>query len=79
MRLTWTLVPEGTGTRLLLEQTGLEILTWWWRTSMSMGWKRMLGTLLPRALEQVQQGRHVPGPRRRRDYGVKTVPEGYAK
>lgn len=79
MTLTWTLTPEGSGTRLTLHQTGVEILNWWWRTSMSMGWSRMLEKLLPPCVESVEEGRYVRGGRKRRDYGVKTVPDGYAK
>lgn len=79
MTLVWTLAPEGEGTRLVLEQSGLEILNWWWRFSMSTGWGRMLRKLLPRTLETVRGGTFTPVPGRRRDYGTKTVPEGYAR
>ena len=79
MTVTWTLHPVEDGTRLVLEQTGLEVLSWWWRTSMAMGWTRMLRRLLPRTLERVEGGAFSPGPERRRDYGTKTVPEGYSR
>lgn len=79
MTLVWTLAAENDGTRLVLEQDGLEHISWWYRKAMGMGWGRMLHTLLPRVLGNVKGARFVPGAVTRRDYGVKTVPEGYAK
>jgi hypothetical protein len=79
MIVTWTLVPERDGTRLVLEQTGLEVLNWWWRFSMSMGWNRRMRKLLPQVMERVASGSFTPGAITRRDYGTKTVPEGYAR
>lgn len=79
MRVEWRLRAEGEGTRLSLEQTGLEVLNWWWRLSMSMGWKRRMEKLLPKVLGHVEGGRFTPGAVRKRGYGVSTVPEGYAK
>jgi len=79
MIVEWTLEPESDGTRLRLKQTGIEVLSWWWRLSMSMGWRRMLRKLLPTVLENVEEGDFTPGAITKRDYGVQTVPEGYAK
>lgn len=79
MTLTWTLQPEGEGTRLVLEQDGLEALNLWWRFSMTHGWGRMMKTLLPKVVRNVRDGRFVPGAIKRRDFGTKTVPEGFAK
>jgi len=79
MTVAWTLEPDGEGTRLVLEQTGLEVLSWWWRTSMSRGWTRMLERKLPKVLGNVEAGRFTPGAITRRDFGTKTVPDGYAK
>lgn len=79
MTVTWTLVPEGDGTRLQLDQEGLEVLNWWWRFSMRMGWGRMMKKLLPKVLEHVADGEFTPGAVTRRDYGTSTVPESYAK
>jgi hypothetical protein len=73
------LAPEGDGTRLVLEQTGLEVLSWWWRVSMATGWNRMLNKLLPKVLANVSDGTFTPGALERRDYKTTTVPEGYAK
>jgi uncharacterized protein YndB with AHSA1/START domain len=79
MTVEWRLEPEGDGTRLVLEQTGLEVLTLWWRVSMSMGWSRMMKNLLPTVLTHVRGVRFTPGAITKRDYGVSTVPDGYAK
>lgn len=79
MLLTWTLEPEGTGTRLRLHQTGVEALNWWWRLSMNHGWTRMLEKLLPRVLGHVHDGGFTPGAITRRDYGTKSVPDHFAK
>ncbi len=79
MKVEWTLEPEGDGTRLRLHQEGLEVLNWWWRFSMSMGWRRMMKTLLPKVLANVSDGEFTPGAITKRDYGTSTVPEGYAK
>lgn len=79
MTVEWTLTPEGQGTRLRLRQTGIELLNWWWRLSMSMGWTRRMKKHLPRVLENVWGADFTPGAVTRRDYGVKTVPDEYAK
>ena len=79
MTLTWTLEPERGGTRLRLHQTGIEEINWWWRFSMNIGWSRMLNKLMRKVLGNVESGRFTPGAITRRDYGTKTVPEGYAK
>jgi uncharacterized protein YndB with AHSA1/START domain len=79
MTLSWTLEAVDGGTRLTLHQTGLEALNKWWRFSMTHGWGRMMKTLLPKVLQRVEDGRFTPGAIKRRDYGTKTVPAGYAK
>ena len=79
MTLVWTLEPSPGGTTLVLEQSGLETLNWWWRFSMTMGWGRMMKTLLPRVLRHVHGGVFTPGAITRRDYKTTTVPAGYAK
>lgn len=79
MTVEWTLEPEGEGTRLRLHQEGLEVLNWWWRFSMSMGWRRRMKRLLPKVLANVTDGEFTPGAITKRDYGTSTVPAGYAK
>jgi len=80
LTLVWTLHEEGSGTRLVLEQSGLEALSWWWRFSMKHGWSRMLKTLLPKVLGNVSDdGSFTPGAITKRDYGTKTVPDHFAK
>jgi hypothetical protein len=79
MTLVWTLSPAPGGTTLVLEQSGLESLSLWWRFSMTMGWGRMLKRLLPQVLANVRGTDFTAGAVARRDYGTKTVPAGYAK
>jgi uncharacterized protein YndB with AHSA1/START domain len=77
--VTWTLIPEQGGTRLVLEHAGFEHESFWLRLMMKMGWGRMITKLLPRALRQVKEARFIPGAIRKRDYGTNTVPPGFAK
>ena len=80
MTLVWTLDELEQGTRLTLEQSGLEHLSLWWRFSMKMGWRRMLQTLLPKVLANVdEQGVFRTGAIARRDFGTSSVPEDFAK
>jgi uncharacterized protein YndB with AHSA1/START domain len=46
--LTWTLVPEGGGTRLILEHVGLEIYPWWQRMMLRFGWGTMVKRWIPK-------------------------------
>jgi hypothetical protein len=46
---------------------------------MKTGWGRMLGRLLPKVLGHVRESVFTPGAITRRDYGVRTVPDDYAK
>lgn len=77
MVLTWTLEPVEQGTKLVLEQTGLENIPWHFRWMMSMGWGRYLRSLLPKVLKNVDAGRFTPGaiPPNKRCYGMKRIPE----
>ena len=77
MVLTWTLEATDGGTKLVLEQTGLENLAWPLRMMMAMGWGRYLRSLLPRVLQNVDQARFTPGaiPPARRCYPMKRIPE----
>ena len=78
MTVTWTLTAAPGGTLLVLEQTGLEALPFWHRLSMNFGWRRMLRSHVPRVLANIKDQIFTPGAIRRRDYGTKTVPPGYA-
>lgn len=77
MILTWTLTPERDGTRLVLEQTGLEHIHWFYRLAMAMGWGRYLKSLLPKVLANVSGGRFTPGaiPPRKRCYSMRKIPD----
>ena len=77
MVLTWTLTPENRGTRLALEQTGLEHLSFFNRLSMSFGWGTMLKRWIPTVLAHVSEGNFSSGGKRliKRCYGIKTIPE----
>jgi hypothetical protein len=54
-------------------------MNWWWRFSMATGWNRMLKKLLPRTLKEIRAGVFTTSSGRKRDYGTRTVPEGYAR
>ena len=78
MTVTWTLIPENGGTRLVLEHEGLETLGWFTRNAMKFGWGTMLKRLIPKVLGNVgSDGSFTPGaiPLKKRCYGVKTVPD----
>lgn len=77
MTITWTLRPESGGTRLILEHAGAEVLTWWYRFSMNMGWGTMVKRWIPKVLKNVKDRRFTPGaiPLKKRCYKVKTVPD----
>jgi uncharacterized protein YndB with AHSA1/START domain len=77
MTLTWTLTPERGGTRLVLEQTGIETIGWWSRLSMSFGWGTMLSRWIPKVLKNVRGSAFTPGaiPLAKRCYKTATIPE----
>jgi uncharacterized protein YndB with AHSA1/START domain len=83
MTVTWTLIPERAGTRLVLEQTGLEGQGWLIGVLMSIGWTMMLRRRLPMVLANISEHdgvRHFkPGavPLKKRYYRCKTVPARY--
>ncbi len=81
MTLTWTLSPVEGGTKLVLEQTGLEHLGWFTRFSMAMGWGRYIKRLLPMVLTNIKDGQFQRGavPRRKRCYGMKRIPDDLVK
>jgi uncharacterized protein YndB with AHSA1/START domain len=79
MNVTWTLIPEGDGTRLVLEQTGLEGQGWLVRFLMSVGWSMMLKRSLALAIAHVTPEGFKPGaiPLAKRYYRCKTVPKSH--
>ncbi len=55
MRIEWLLTPKDGGTLLELRQWGTEVMPWFWRFSMSMGWGTMLKRWLPKVLDAFQK------------------------
>ena len=81
MTITWTLIPEAGGTRLVLEHSGAENIGWLQRNLMRVGWGYMMKKLIPKVLGNVTNGRFSPGaiPLEKRAYSCKTVPERYVR
>lgn len=81
MRIAWTLVPEGEGTRLILEHTGAEHINWILRNMMRVGWGHMMERLIPRILGRVEGAKFTPGaiPLNKRAYRFRTVPDQYVR
>jgi uncharacterized protein YndB with AHSA1/START domain len=77
MTLSWTLEPVSDGTRLILEQSGLENLSFFERLSMKFGWGTMLKHWIPRVLRNVRDGTFTPGaiPLNKRCYKTRTIPQ----
>lgn len=75
-RLTWTLTPEGPGTRLTLEHEGVERLPFIMRMLMGWGWGGMLKDSITKVLGNITGGRFTPGaiPLSKRYYKAKTIP-----
>ncbi len=85
MRIEWLLTPRDGGTLLELRQWGSEVMPWFWRFSMSMGWGTMLKRWLPRVLgafERTPGGlvyhRLAKAPNRGH-HKTRTVPPGFHK
>ena len=81
MTLTWTLEPVQDGTKLVLVQSGVENIHWLYRFMMSGGWGRYIGSLLPKILRNVADGKFTPGaiPPNKRCYPMRHVPDSLAK
>jgi len=81
MVLTWTLEPVDSGTKLVLVQSGLEHIPWYFRWMMSMGWGRYIRSLLPIVLQNVHNGAFIPGaiPPEKRCYPMKRLPDDLTK
>lgn len=76
--VSWTLTPEGDGTRLLLEHIGVEVIPFIQRLGMAFGWGIMVKRWIPRVARNVtSQGGFQPGaiPLTKRAYKCKNVPE----
>lgn len=80
MRIAWTLTTENEGTRLRLEQTGLEGQGWIIGVLMSIGWGMMMRNNIPRVLRNISHRTGAlafdPGaiPLGKRYYRAKSVP-----
>jgi uncharacterized protein YndB with AHSA1/START domain len=75
--VTWTLIPENNGTRLVLEHVGLEVHPWWQRLGLRFGWGTMVKRWIPKVAANVDDAsRFTPGafPLEKRCYQVKTLP-----
>ncbi len=79
MRVEWRLEPEGEGTRLRLEQRGLEGQSWLVPRLMNLGWGGMLRHFLAKVMRHVREDggayRFEPGavPLEKRTYKARTV------
>ena len=83
MTVEWRLAPEKDGTRLVLEQRGLEGQPWWIPRLMNLGWTGMVRHFMKKVLSNVQREgtgyRFEPGavPLNKRTYKSKTVEAKY--
>lgn len=83
MTITWTLAEEHGGTRLVLEQAGLEHQSWLIRILMSIGWGMMLRRSLSKVIANISVAdgvaRFASGaiPLSKRYYTCKSVPKSY--
>lgn len=73
--VTWTLNPEQEGTRLVLEHTGVEVIVWWHRLLLRLGWGTMLKKYIPKILANIDENGFHPGaiPLEKRGYKCKTI------
>ena len=74
--VTWTLAPEGNGTRLNLVHEGLEVYPWWQRTMLRFGWGHMTKRMIPKVAAHLDgNGAWMPGayPLAKRCYKTKTL------
>lgn len=81
MRISWTLLRDGEGTKLILEHFNAQNIRWLHRTLMRIGWKYMMKKYIPRVLENIENGQFTPGaiPLEKRLYKCKTVGEQYVR
>ncbi len=81
MTVGWTLLPEGVGTKLILEHFNAENMQWIHRTLMRIGWKYMMKKFIPRVLENIEHGQFTRGaiPLEKRIYRCDTVDKQYVR
>lgn len=84
MRVEWRLTPEGAGTRLVLEHSGLEHERWHIGLLMSFGWGTMVKRWIPKILANVSAGPRpafTPGaiPLNKRCYRCRTIPAEFVR
>lgn len=75
--VSWTLAPEGSGTRLVLEHAGIENYPFWQRFMLRFGWGTMVKRWIPKICANVgPDGRFTPGviPLSKRCYKCASVP-----
>jgi hypothetical protein len=83
MMVTWTLIPEYSGTRLVLEQSGFEHQSLLIRFLMNIGWSMMLKRSLSKVIGNIRtQGSNYlfePDaiPLSKRYYRCKSVPADF--
>jgi uncharacterized protein YndB with AHSA1/START domain len=80
-KVAWSLQPEGEGTRLVLEHSGLEIFAWWERFMLRFGWGTMVKRWIPKIIARVKDGRFTPGaiPLEKRCYKAANIPSDLTK
>jgi uncharacterized protein YndB with AHSA1/START domain len=76
--VSWTLTPEGNGTRLVLEHIGFEVIPFIQRLGMAFGWGTMVKRWIPKvAANATSDGAFQPGaiPLAKRCYKHKNLPD----
>lgn len=81
MLVTWTLHPEGSGTRLVMEHHGLDRAPFWVRMGMGFGWGTMVKSWIPKVAARVTNGTFTPGaiPLEKRCYKCAGVPAEFVR
>lgn len=75
--VSWTLTPEGEGTRLVLEHRGVEAMPFFQRWAMVFGWGTMVKRWIPKVARNARvDGSFTPGaiPLEKRCYKHKNLP-----
>jgi uncharacterized protein YndB with AHSA1/START domain len=80
--VTWTLEPDGAGTRLSLVHEGLEVYPWWQRFMLRFGWGTMVKRWIAKVAANVdERGNFTPGafPLEKRCYKCANIPAELTK